>query len=413
MIIFLIEIFLKVISLGIIPFFKDSWNTFDSIIVFSSLIPMIVSKSDEETTGISVFRSIRILRPLKTISSIKSLKILLSAFFAALPLLIDTFIILLFFFYIFAIIGLNIFSGVLKKRCFHTKTGVFYIIEENLKRNEGYSFCGNIQCRDNFTCGKLFDNPNFGVSNFDDIFSAFFQVFQCITLEGWSDIMEFFFLGFSELSFFYFAFIIIFGGFFLVKIVLAVLKVKFTESNMNFVKKNNKMTSKFIKEKIHNKKKKKNKNLFFPQEENYQKIRLVPLSLFKKIIAISKLTDNNLYFEKKIFQVLYLKGLNIISKIFAKIKYFGFSIKLFIKKIVTNNKNCSNNKTKIKKYDKKNSNFSNTRKTSEKFAPFYLNSDGELDFEKEEILKKFPIKLIKIVIISREYFSSSNREILM
>jgi len=30
---------------------------------------------------------------------------------------------------------------------------------------------------------------NFGMTNFDHIFSAFLSIFQCITLEGWVDLM--------------------------------------------------------------------------------------------------------------------------------------------------------------------------------------------------------------------------------
>ena len=30
---------------------------------------------------------------------------------------------------------------------------------------------------------------NFGLTNFDNIFNAFLTIFQCITLEGWTDIM--------------------------------------------------------------------------------------------------------------------------------------------------------------------------------------------------------------------------------
>ena len=38
-------------------------------------------------------------------------------------------------------------------------------------------------------CGKRTLNPNYDVTNFDNIFWAMLLVFQCITLEGWSDIM--------------------------------------------------------------------------------------------------------------------------------------------------------------------------------------------------------------------------------
>ena len=57
------------------------------------------------------------LRPLRTISRFEGLRILISALLTALPLLLDTIWILLFFFLIFAIAGLQLFMGVLRKRC--------------------------------------------------------------------------------------------------------------------------------------------------------------------------------------------------------------------------------------------------------------------------------------------------------
>ena len=43
---------------------------------------------------------------------------------------------------------------------------------------------------DNLICGKMIDNPNYGYSNFDSFGSAFFQVFQTVTLEDWSEISD-------------------------------------------------------------------------------------------------------------------------------------------------------------------------------------------------------------------------------
>lgn len=54
------------------------------------------------------------LRPLRAITSIEELKVLVSSVLKALPLLRDAIIVLIFFFLIFAIGGVNLFSGMLK-----------------------------------------------------------------------------------------------------------------------------------------------------------------------------------------------------------------------------------------------------------------------------------------------------------
>jgi len=69
------------------------------------------------------------------------------------PLLRDTMIVLIFFFFIFAIAGLQLFGGILKNRCVNEETGLPHPSDE---------FCGNIDCDPVYFCGKRIENPNFG-----------------------------------------------------------------------------------------------------------------------------------------------------------------------------------------------------------------------------------------------------------
>ena len=76
------------------------------------------------SVNLNALRSFRVLRPLRTISSIEGLRILVAALISALPLLRDTVIILIFFFGIFAIAGVQTMAGDLMKRCFDPITGI-------------------------------------------------------------------------------------------------------------------------------------------------------------------------------------------------------------------------------------------------------------------------------------------------
>lgn len=38
-------------------------------------------------------------------------------------------------------------------------------------------------------CHDGWDGPNFGITNFDNFGLAMLTVFQCITLEGWTDVL--------------------------------------------------------------------------------------------------------------------------------------------------------------------------------------------------------------------------------
>lgn len=119
------EMILKICGLGFIypkgSYLRDSWNILDFIIVISGYIPLIIAGG---SVNLNVLRSFRVLRPLRTISRFEGLRILVSALLSAVPLLRHTVYVLSFFFILFAIGGLQMWSGVLKKRCIRIETGV-------------------------------------------------------------------------------------------------------------------------------------------------------------------------------------------------------------------------------------------------------------------------------------------------
>jgi hypothetical protein len=110
---------LKILAYGFLftkgAYLRDAWNLLDFIIVTSAYLPYIMTSNSG--VNLSSLRSLRVLRPLRTISTVKPLRKILMGLFSALPLLKDSLIVLLFYYIIFAIAGLQLFSGVLKKRC--------------------------------------------------------------------------------------------------------------------------------------------------------------------------------------------------------------------------------------------------------------------------------------------------------
>lgn len=112
LIIYTVEMFFKITAMGFImnkgAYLRDSWNILDIVIIGTGYLPYLSSSSD---LNLSALRSLRVLRPLKSVTKIKSLKLLLQALFSAIPLLQDSLIILGFFFIIFGIGGLQLFTG--------------------------------------------------------------------------------------------------------------------------------------------------------------------------------------------------------------------------------------------------------------------------------------------------------------
>lgn len=104
---FLIEIIIRLISSkNIKEFLKDPWNIFDSIIVITSLIPL----EGSETALLG--RLLRIFRVLRLISIIPELRILLNAFFTAIPRMGYVSLLMFIIFYIYAAVGSIIFAEI-------------------------------------------------------------------------------------------------------------------------------------------------------------------------------------------------------------------------------------------------------------------------------------------------------------
>lgn len=83
-------------------------------------------------------------------------------------------------------------------------------------QSEEVYICGNKSCPDGYTCVKRIANPNFGVTNFDNILYSFLLVFQIVTLEGWSEIMYWVFDAFTEITVLYFVVLIFVGAYFII-----------------------------------------------------------------------------------------------------------------------------------------------------------------------------------------------------
>jgi predicted membrane protein len=89
-------------------------------------------------------------------------------------------------------------------------------------------------CGGGYYCAKTNYSPNYNVENFDNIFWAFLNVFDIISLEGWSytqvDVQS----TMSVVAFIYFWIVVLIGTFLCINLTLAVINAKFTEANNDF-----------------------------------------------------------------------------------------------------------------------------------------------------------------------------------
>jgi hypothetical protein len=114
--VFAVECVLKIISLGFVQgpgaYLKDGWNCLDFFVVAASIIAVLPGMPN-----ISVLRTFRVMRPLRSVSAMPKLKIIISGLLKSIPSLINVTVLLMFTFTIFGILGLQLYQGLLHARC--------------------------------------------------------------------------------------------------------------------------------------------------------------------------------------------------------------------------------------------------------------------------------------------------------
>lgn len=112
--IFIIEVIIKVISMGFIllknSYLRNSWNIFDFLIIIGASISSF-GLSNQNMSIIKTFRLTRILRPLRLISRNEGLKITINSLIKAIPNIINLVVLNWFFFLLFGILGTNLYKG--------------------------------------------------------------------------------------------------------------------------------------------------------------------------------------------------------------------------------------------------------------------------------------------------------------
>uniref|UniRef100_A0A669C7T6 Voltage-dependent calcium channel type A subunit alpha-1 n=1 Tax=Oreochromis niloticus TaxID=8128 RepID=A0A669C7T6_ORENI len=219
---FCFEAGIKIIALGFVfhkgSYLRNGWNVMDFIVVLSGILAAAGAHMNI-SVDLRTLRAVRVLRPLKLVSGIPSLQIVLKSIMKAMVPLLQIGLLLFFAILMFAIIGLEFYSGKLHYSCI-PKPGIL-----------GTDFpCGVRKCPAKYTCNDTWIGPNDGITQFDNILFAVLTVFQCITMEGWTTVLYNTddALG-PRWNWLYFIPLIIIGSFFVLNLVLGVLSGEFAK----------------------------------------------------------------------------------------------------------------------------------------------------------------------------------------
>ncbi|XP_051761104.1 sodium channel, voltage-gated, type I-like, alpha isoform X2 [Ctenopharyngodon idella] len=244
----LIKIVARGFCVGQFTFLRDPWNWLDFIVIVMAYVTEFV-----DLGNVSALRAFRVLRALKTISVIPGLKTIVGALIQSVKKLSDVMILTLFCLSVFALVGLQLFMGVLKQKC------VFNSSIIPLKAEDCYSsdscmeyinnrsnhyvpqgkkdalICGRSSdaghCPEGFVCIKASPNPDYGYTSFDSFGWAFLSLFRLMTQDYWENLYQQTLRAAGKTYMIFFVLVIFLGSFYLVNLILAVVAMAYDEQN--------------------------------------------------------------------------------------------------------------------------------------------------------------------------------------
>uniref|UniRef100_A0A7N8WR05 Voltage-dependent T-type calcium channel subunit alpha-1G-like n=1 Tax=Mastacembelus armatus TaxID=205130 RepID=A0A7N8WR05_9TELE len=271
------EMVVKMVALGVIGqsgYLGDTWNRLDFFIVIVGIFGLMTY------TDLHIFLMLVFILCI-CLCVLVGMRILVTLLLDTLPMLGNVLALCFFVFFIFGIVGVQLWAGLLRNRCFmgedvkmkynisflsgyyrpdgtddhpficstERENGMLRCSDVPRRRiGKTYCFLGADEARPEMglrvdepvSCVNWYQyynqcrageiNPHKGAINFDNIGYAWIAIFQVITLEGWADIMYYVMDAHSFYNFIYFIFLIIVGSFFMINLCLVVIATQFSET---------------------------------------------------------------------------------------------------------------------------------------------------------------------------------------
>ena len=185
-VLFSIEGVCKIFALGLLfdtrtAYLHDAWNWLDALTVLVSWMSLLLP----DAGNLSAIRSVRVLKPLRTVQRVPGLRMLIGALLHSLPMMGDVANLFAFFLVAFGVVGVELFGGTLHYRCYDDVTGEIaeatHICASTDAMRDTLASGGagsDAMCPSNHTCRYTEINPNYGATSYDHIFSSMVNIFQ-------------------------------------------------------------------------------------------------------------------------------------------------------------------------------------------------------------------------------------------
>merc|ERR1711871_1939682 len=229
--IFSVEMIIKIIALGVFrgrnPYWSNPWNRLDGVIVVISWVDIVLSVAGVSGGMLSILkicRMLRALRPLRAISRLPGLRRIVNVLILSLAPIGTTLIIVGVFFFLFGVLGGQIFSG------------QFYFCDESDRFIKLNNIKTKQDCLDIVGPNSWLNRPY----NFDHLGNSLMTLFVLSSIDGWVEIM---YHGVDsagvdmqpvpnnrELLVFFFILFLLIGGFFIINMFVGVIVENFQKN---------------------------------------------------------------------------------------------------------------------------------------------------------------------------------------
>ncbi|XP_022248143.1 sodium channel protein para-like isoform X2 [Limulus polyphemus] len=238
--IYTIESSIKILARGFIldkfTYLRDPWNWLDFIVISLAYITMGVNLGN-----LSALRTFRVLRALKTVAIVPGLKTIVGAVIESVKNLKDVIILTVFALSVFALLGLQVYMGVLTQKCvLQWPKNISHIQYEKFvsnsshwnKINGTYPLCGNSTgakvCPSGYKCLQGYgDNPNYDFTSFDTFPWALLSAFRLMTQDAWESLYQMVLKSAGPWHMLFFVLIIFLGSYYLVNLILAIVAMSY------------------------------------------------------------------------------------------------------------------------------------------------------------------------------------------
>ncbi|XP_014668739.1 PREDICTED: two pore calcium channel protein 1-like [Priapulus caudatus] len=176
LVLFSLEILMKLYTFGWTLFISRFWNIFDFIVIGGALVGTLIEAMTGELAYLSLLLDIllvlRVVRLTKTLSNYERFHVILSTMVSILPSILTYGSVIFVFYYIYAIIGMEVFGGLIT---YHGYDGL----------NDTELFCGNAKLE-----GSEFYTLRYCNNNFNDFLSSMVVLFELTVVNQWHVITE-------------------------------------------------------------------------------------------------------------------------------------------------------------------------------------------------------------------------------